>query len=269
MDPRLTHQDLPGVMHQGPLSHQELMDAIPPHIDARTAQTALNGEFVHLEHFLNCDTNDYQEVRMVDSSNGLQIKSSRPRKMITSFYKWIEAWGYYEVLLTCHYGIEIFIEMAKYRAFLLDLCDKYKIPYILNYDERFRAALGRRHSFDFNTFDQLLYTTILDASALRATTKCPKCGANDHSASDCPFRSSGPKGPTNQPAADKGKGKGSKSTPVDPTEVCIRYQDGTCRFQSCPRLHQCYICGGPKGAKFCPNCVKPSSAKPNSGNKPT
>lgn len=239
---------------------EDYRSRVPHHIDARAAQIALQGEFVHLEQFLNCNLNEYEEVRVVDSTSGLQLKSSRPRKMLTSMYKWMEAWGFYECLLVCHYGVELYLEMVEYRLFIQSLTDKYKVPHILTYDERNRSALGRARSFHFTRFDQQLYVTIFDASALKAVTKCPKCSSVEHNANECPFRGTGPKGASGQSSlADKGKGK----QPADPNEVCIRFQDGSCKYANCRRKHACIICGGPKGAKSCPTCAAkaPQSSK--------
>lgn len=226
----------------------------PPHVDPRHIQSAIQGEFVHLENFLDNTTNDYEEVGNYDAN----VRASRPRRCITNMFKWMEAWGHYEVVLVAHYGEELYFELAKYRSFLISLTRKYKVPFILTYDERNRAALGRFRSFNFATFDNQLFVTIFDANSLRAVTRCPRCASVDHGVVDCPFRGTAPQGAKSQSSqsSQSNPEKGKPKSPVDPNEVCIRYQDGTCRYKgnSCPRKHCCYICGGPAGAKSCAKC---------------
>ena len=229
---------------------------IPMHVDSKTAIRALNGEFVQLESFLDCNASEYE---VVENSVDCQLRPLRPRKMITSMYKWMEAWGHYEVTLVSRYGVDLYYELASYRAFILSLTNKYKIPFILTYDERHRAALGRARSFDFSYFNNQLFVTIFDVGSLRTSTKCAKCASVEHSSKECPFRGSAPAGGVNhQASADRAK---SGRQAIDPNEVCIRFQDGTCRFKKCPRKHCCLLCGGPDGAKSCTNCAgKPRAA---------
>ena len=236
----------------------ELSPRIPMHIDAKTAYSALSGEFVQLERFLDCDINEYHEV---DNFNDSLLRPLRPRRLITSLYKWMEAWGHYEVTLVSRYGLELYFELASYRSFIISLTEKYKIPFILTYDERHRAALGRARSFDFSYFNNQLFVTIFDVNALRATTKCQKCASVEHNSKDCPFRGSAPSGgAASYSGSDKQK-SGRQS--IDPNEVCIRFQDGTCRFRKCPRKHCCFICGGPNGAKSCQKCTGKSGPAPS------
>ena len=229
---------------------------VPMHIDSRTALKALNGEFVQLDWFLDNDCgNDYEHV---DHNVDSMLRPLRPRRHITSMYKWMEAWGHYEVTLVSSYGLDMYFELASYRSFILSLTDKYKIPFILTYDERHRAALGRARSFDFSYFNNQLFVTIFDVSSLRATTKCSKCASNEHGTKDCPFRGGAPAGGvTTQGSNDKTR---AGRQVIDPNEVCIRFQDGSCRFRKCPRKHCCMFCGGPKGAKSCDVCAAKSGA---------
>ena len=241
----------------------ELVDtaapSIPSHVDYRVAQAALRGEFIQLEQFLKCGTVfNVNNVSVNDCVNGDYFKSSRPRKMLTSFVKWSEAWGHYEMLLVSNFGIRMYQEMASYRSFLTELADKYKIPYILTYDERNRFGLGQHRSFKFTRFNQELFVTTFDANAMRSVTKCTKCSAVDHSTSDCPFRSGGQHVPNALPAGEKSKGK----SVIDPEEICIKYQDGSCRFKRCPRKHCCFLCKGPNGAKSCASCSGHKQAAP-------
>ena len=235
----------------------ELSPRIPMHIGAKTAYSALSGEFAQLERFLDCDINEYQEV---DNHGDSFLKPLRPRRLITSLYKWMEAWGHYEVTLVSRYGLELYFELASYRSFILSLTEKYKVPFILTYDERHRAALGRARSFDFSYFNNQLFVTIFDVSALRATTKCQKCASVEHVSKDCPFRGSAPSGGASSVSGSDKQKSGRQS--VDPNEVCIRFQDGSCRFRKCPRKHCCFICGGPNGAKSCTKCSGKSGQTP-------
>ena len=228
----------------------ELSRRIPSHVEPKTAYKALNGEFVHLETFLDCNANEYEAVECnVDSL----LRPFRPRKMITSLYKWMQAWGHYEVTLVSRYGLEMYYELASYRSFILSLTDKYKVPFILTYDERHRTALGRARSFEFSSFNHQLFVTIFDVNSLRTSSKCAKCASLEHVSKDCPFRGAAPSGGvTNQSSADRSRA-GRQN--VDPDEVCIRFQDGTCKFKKCPCKHCCLLCGGPNGAKSCGNCA--------------
>ena len=237
-------------------AHQRRPYGAPEHIDERTVNTALRGEFVNLEHCLTSCSNEYEEVRLFDNAGNIQVKASRPRKLITSFSKWLQAFGYYEALLVAYYGKELYIEMSRYRSFILELTDKYKIPYILTYDERNRMDLGRLRSFRFSRFNQEIFVTTLDGNSMKVVTKCSKCSSTEHSSGDCPFRSShqGAGGPSGG-ASDNPRRKQQ----IDPNDICIRFQDGTCKFKKCPRRHCCFICEGPNGAKSCPTCKSKSA----------
>ena len=86
------------------------------HVDSKTAYRALSGEFMHLEDFLDCNVNEYEA-----GDCDYQLRPLRPRKVITSLYKWMEAWGHYEVTLVSRYGLDIYFELASYRSFILSL----------------------------------------------------------------------------------------------------------------------------------------------------
>ena len=264
--PNVTHSRPPPPLRDcvGPYEQAiGLNPRVPMHIDSKTALKALNGEFIQLEWFLdNNSCNDYESV---DHGVDSMLRPLRPRKLITSLYKWMEAWGHYEVTLVSSYGLDMYYELASYRSFILSLTDKYKIPFILTYDERHRAALGRARSFDFSYFNNQLFVTIFDVSSLRAVTKCTKCASSDHGTKDCPFRGGAPAGGVSTQGSGEKFARAGKQS-VDPSEICIRFQDGSCRFRKCPRRHCCLLCGGPKGAKSCDDCASKKGTAPTPKN---
>ena len=231
-----------------PRGSRSRLQSSASHIDAKTAESALRGEFVQLEDFLYNVNVEYDELKVVDNYGNIQLKPSKPRKVITSFFKWLEAWGCYESLLVGHYGYDMYEEMSQYRSFMLRLTDKYKMPFILNYDERNRSALGRVRSFEFASFNQELFVTTFTAMALKNVNRCTKCSSPDHGANECPFRSGNQGGGTSQGTSEPTKKR------IDPNEICIKFQDGTCRFKKCPRKHACMFCKGNTGAMFCSTC---------------
>ena len=72
------------------------------------------------------ESHDFKTV--IDSAGNLSFRPTKPKRNIVSSFKWLEAWSRYELILCPVYGVDTFLEMCKYRIFMLDLFSKYKLP---------------------------------------------------------------------------------------------------------------------------------------------
>ena len=246
------------------------------HVSPKAKAMALAGEFCDLIDFLpdsfniNTDCDEFRTV--VDSNGNLSLKSLKVKKQVTTSYKWLEAWAYYELILCEHYGARVFNEMTAYRLFILSLFNKYKLAYVLCYDVRHRQILGARRSLafsseSFSTASYQAYITTFDPSAVKNVTKCGKCSSLDHPTHLCPFRAPGQANddlPSRQRRGDRGdrqsdrqgdRGKGDRGV------LCYAFQEGRCRAGAkCNRKHECMGCGGPEGHDSCSKCKPPKNA---------
>ena len=117
------------------------------------------------------------------------------------------------------------------------------------YDSRFRLKLATLRSFDLDNVDPSLFTTILDATAIKSNGRqCHRCKSYEHLASSCPFSKAATleenkKKETATAVAEKWYHMGS--------EGCNSFQQGNCRFQNCQRAHVCRQCRCPEPLYRC------------------
>ena len=235
----MTINSIHPAVHQPGMRHN--LDIGLEHIDQRTMDSALRGECISLEEFLlNCNT-ECDELRShIDLSGNLQVKSVKSKRGISSVLKWLEAWVSYEMLMCKHYGYAIYYEMARYRAFIIGISQKFKFPYVAAYDHRHRQRLAQSGSFLFSMVDHDLYITIFDVGAVKHNGRCAKCASSDHSTSECGKPSGGNRG---QVSRQRGSNRGRKNG-TGKSEVCYNFQSGSCAWgASCYRKHQCVGCG--------------------------
>jgi hypothetical protein len=137
------------------------------HVPPRVISHALSGEFMELEDLLNINIECDEVKSIVDESGNVQLRVQKSKKCITSAFKWLEAWGVYQIILCNSFGLGIFNESARYSAFMLDLFQKYKFGQVINYDVRHRGRLASTRSFAFSSIDYDLYLRFLDISAVK------------------------------------------------------------------------------------------------------
>jgi len=234
-------------------SHAAATPPLAGHVPEKIISSALNGECVELYELLDKHNENRNEMKSVFDADGyVFFKNVKQKKMITSAYKWLEAWCVYEVILSHAYGFDMMHEMASYRSLILNLFQRFKIPPVLSYDARHRHSLAIRGSFRFSAINYDIYLECFDSSALKGGNRCSRCSAYDHDQNDCPFR------PATSGADSVSKKVSSK---VVPTEVCKNFQDAKCRFGGrCHRRHVCIVCGGSEGRSSCPVCAKTKSS---------
>jgi hypothetical protein len=229
------------------------------HVPARATVAALNGECVDLADFVNDGAIDINEFKSyVDTYGNINFKCQSSKPVISNMSKWLEAWTVYELVLVGAFGVSIFFELARYRAFILGLFQKFKLPQVLVYDLRHRQRLASFKSLSFASVDHDLYVTIFDSNSVRTGgVKCNICNANDHTAAKCPFRIAG------QPHEASRGAPAKKREPEVAKEICVLFQDNRCRFgEKCRRRHVCYLCQGPEPAKTCTACRTNKSSSP-------
>lgn len=235
--------DVPGTTSEG-VSH------LTAHVANKQINSALCGEFLDLQDLLDHSGELNNELKsVVDSYGNVSFRTFKNKKMITSPYKWLEAWGLYEVILGRVHGYSVIHEMISYNNFILNLFQRFKIAHVLNYDCRHRRRLAAHRSFSFAKINYDVYIDCFDATALRSTIRCSRCSSADHDQVECPFRPSSPA--TSDPFPNK------KVTRSVATEICKNFQDGKCKFgKRCHRRHVCAGCGGSEGQSSCVICQK-------------
>jgi hypothetical protein len=219
------------------------------HVPTRSAESAVNGEFIDLIDFVNSsisvsETDEFKTF--IDECGNVNFKYQRNKKAITSAFRWLEAWGSYQLIVCRMYSYNVLHHMISYQIFILSLFAKYKLPYVITYDIRHRQILGRRRSFEFSRLNQELFVTTFDANAIRSVNRCTKCSAVDHATGDCPFRGTGQ-------TANLPRAKNSDQS----SEICLLFQQGLCKpSRKCRRKHVCMGCGGKEGFRDCAKCSK-------------
>ena len=181
----------------------EQLDTGLEFLDRKNVDSAVNGEFVHLDEFLCNNSADVDELRStIDEMGNVQVRSVRGKRGINSVLKWLEAWVNYEMIMCKRFGYTLYYEMARYRAFIINISQKFKFSYVYNYDVRHRQRLANARSCLFSSVDHDLYITIFDTGAVKSLAKCAKCSSVEHSTSQCDRVSGNGKG-----AGARGRGQ--------------------------------------------------------------
>ncbi len=201
-----------------------------------TCQRALQGRYIDFATLLTYPSASRDEhVTLRDGQ--LRISGKMDGRAVTSFQLWLKAWGVYEELLMLHHprGAALYPALAAHRRAIQEAQELHKWKAVYSYDTAFRLDLARRRSFDFDQMDMRLYISNLNAKTLRDdAAKCHRCQSTGHQVRDCPF-------PEGQPSTLASKKK----------VVCNNYNDKTCTYPSCSRLHVCRRCHGPQPASKC------------------
>ena len=219
-------------------------------LDQRSIDSALNGECISLEDFLQQGSFDVDELKPnIDTKGNRQVKSVRSRKCINSVLKWLEAWAPYEIVMCKSYGYNVYYEMARYRMFIMGISQKFRFQSVAAYDLRHRQRLAHSGSLLFSSVDHDLYVTIFDIGAIKSSGKCSRCGSGDHMTSECSRSAGGAKG---NPGRGRGQGRGKTLGRGDNNEICYNFQTGNCSWGSnCFRRHKCAGCGGDNPQSSC------------------
>ena len=182
-------------------------------LDQKTIDTALNGECVNLEDFVSNQVNDCEEIRsQIDNMGNVQVRSVKSRKSINGVLRWLESWCNYEMLMSRHFGHNVYIEMARYRSFIIGISLKYKFSHVAAYDLRHRQRLAHSASFLYSLVDHDLYVTIFDSSAVKSSGKCNKCASSDHTTSECQTKLTGAgRGSSTRRSAGRGRRGGDRT----------------------------------------------------------
>jgi hypothetical protein len=205
----------------------------------RTTEGALRGEYIQLAEFLPCPDQHLPSQQLeatVSLDGGIVFKQKQSKKAIDSFSSWLTAFTNFEEIIA-RAKPELYCQLIAYRRFIQQSDEKYNWSAVRAYDCRFRAHLGKTHSFDYHIVNMQLFSEVFDVISLKATRKCFRCEALDHIASNCPFREGNP---LEEKKTDK------------ETEICNKFNEGKCYFSSCRRIHVCRQCQGPSPHVSCP-----------------
>ncbi|KAK3734535.1 hypothetical protein QZH41_010386 [Actinostola sp. cb2023] len=203
------------------------------------------GEYVNFTDLLRAEGALANEgpLTVVNENGVLIAKRVQPVRNIDSFDTWLTAWFKFEELsmVSSKYS---YTDLAKYRSVIHSASRKLRWSAVYAYDIRFRSKLASGEIVSFGTIDHILYTTTLDATALRSDAKqCFRCKAYDHEARDCPFRP--------QDTAWK-----RDQWTHDGKEGCNLYQRKACHMGAqCRRAHVCKTCKGSHPLADCPKSI--------------
>ncbi|KAK3739498.1 hypothetical protein QZH41_005056 [Actinostola sp. cb2023] len=214
--------------------------------------TIHRGEYVNFTDLLRAEGALANEGPLtVVNENGVLI-AKRVRN-IDSFDTRLTAWFKFEELsmMSSKYS---YTDLAKYRSVIHSASRKFRWSAVYAYDIRFRSKLAAGEIASFGTIDHTLYTTTLDATALRPDAKqCFRCKAYDHEARDCPFRPQDPaaKTPETTPRATEAWKRDQWTH--EGKEGCNLYQRKACHMGAqCRRAHVCKTCKGSHPLADCP-----------------
>ncbi len=87
-----------------------------------TIKSALNGEFIHLDHFLLNFTKSQEGLgeleQFVDSEGQVTYKPRRAKRRINNLQTWREALSNYEKLIISFHGMQLYDTIWEYRKFV-------------------------------------------------------------------------------------------------------------------------------------------------------
>lgn len=226
-------------------------------IPEKAIRSAQAGEFVQLSDFVpSIHPKLGQELETVASANGtVEFRYKRPTKNIDGLLSWLQCWNIYEqVVITANPGT--YIHLCSYRQFIQECDRKFTWNAVYAYDVRHRCKMGNVKSLEFDNIDQELYTTILDATAVKkGQVTCFRCKSPNHVVQRCPFPAEMPMGPQQEtPKETQHKRKPPTKWFHQGKEGCNNFQYGKCVNAECVRAHVCKQCRGPEPWQSCRQC---------------
>ena len=248
---------------------------IPAHVPPKIAASCQNGEYVNLYELLPHDTLPCNEMVATRNNDGtMSFQPKKFKKSLDNFDNWLSAWSVFEQLVVITKPT-MYYKLSQYRQFIHRCDRKFLWHAVSTYDQRFRAKLSESKSFMYDTIDNMLYVSILDATAIRVDSKqCFRCKSLDHLVFDCPFPAQDKVGkdasqrkfPPNRYQPNQGNRQRQERTAWhDGREICNNWQYENCRFpNSCNRAHVCRSCKGNYPYFRCVVC-NPGNAHTQSG----
>ena len=272
--PKTTHEDAsrcsgPGAsdsllpVKQAPKAH---------HLPEKFVPAAINGEYVDFSEVLaslSVLRPDHSDAGMLRTLSGDLIPIARPprKRPVDSFDVWLQVWTKYEMEIFSA-RTELYLELAAFREQIQLANRKFCWPstYLFDVQTRVHAASPRDAQARLDVLDTTLYTTILDASALRLHPKqCTRCKSFDHLVRDCSFLAQEkPQEAASSPSKPWANGtsaidlwKLQKQFTTASQEGCNLYQQYWCNLgEACRRAHVCKACRGDHPQADCPPEIK-------------
>ena len=209
-------------------------------------------------------------IGIYETTSGETVNILKPhrKRTIDNFDTWLQAWNCYEQQIMTTNPRRYF-ELARYRENIQMANRKFRWAnvYMFDIQSRMKAAT-RRQNPQLHILDTTLYTTMLDASALRPHPRqCSRCKSFDHLVRDCAFLETETleEVKSQQKATTKGKPTGNQSTSHTQwkfdkwfsstgKEGCNLYQRNLCTHgANCKRAHICKACRGEHTQADCPS----------------
>ena len=217
-------------------------------IPERAIQSARMGEFCLLQDFNpTLDPKTSNELETVANSDGtIELRPRKPQKSIDNFYLWLRCWNNYEyVVVSCH--PEVYKKLTHYRQFIQDCDRKFNWAAVYSYDLKFRSKVASSSfPFNFDEVDHVLYTTILEATAVKPSlVQCFRCKGTDHVVQQCPFLAPHPSLEETQKMKRTVPAKKVEKWYHQGKEGCNNFQQGKCSQSNCIRAHVSRQCRGP------------------------
>ena len=239
----------------------------PHHLPEKFAPAAVNGEYVDFSDVLSALSvlrSSPSDEGMLRSISGDLIAISRPqrKRLVDSFDLWLQVWTKYEMEIVSA-QTERYLELAAYREQIQLANRKFRWPFVYMFDVQTRTRAASRNDIRLDVLDTTLYTTILDASALRAHPKqCTRCKSFNHLVRDCPFLAQEKPQEAAKPAGTRSQFSGANAPDswkfdkwftATGQESCNLYQRKRCNLDdACKRAHVCKACRGDHPKADCP-----------------
>lgn len=233
-----------------------------------------NGEYVDLADLLTMNmapqlTSQPSNIGILETTTGETINVLRPqrKRTIDTFDTWLQAWNIYErnIMTT---DPQRYFELARYRESIQMANRKFRWAQVYMFDiqSRMQAAANKQARLDI--LDTTLYTTVLDASALKPNLRqCSRCKSFDHLVRDCAFLATDTLEEDKSPQKTTAKGKPTGNQTNNNAqwkfdkwfsstgkEGCNLYQRKLCnQGATCKRAHICKACRGEHAQADCPS----------------
>ena len=233
-----------------------------PIVPLRLRDRITRGEYIDLDELLpECIGSDSDSVLHLSVGAGQSVqlvqKAAHKRapvakRHIHDIATWVEAFTTYTRILVDAAPVKAG-DLLAYQATIIEANSTYMTNGWLTYDRRFRLALASMpHLYSWRIIDPNLWQSCLTSQGRPVCSRCSI--VHPVATAICPFRGGLPSSPTTA---------GSQFTGPQPRHngkvICRNYNNASCTYSPCSRIHVCLRCRGKHPAKTCTKGTSTSS----------
>ena len=233
-----------------------------PIVPLRLRDSITRGEYIDLDELLpECigSDSDYVLHLSVGAGQSVQLvqKADHKREPVAKRHihdiaTWVEAFTTYTRILVDAAPVKAG-DLLAYQATIIEANSTYMTNGWLTYDRRFRLALASMpHLYSWRIIDPNLWQSCLTSQGRPVCSRCSI--VHPVATAICPFRGGLLSSPTTA---------GSQFTGPQPCHngkvICRNYNNASCTYSPCSRMHICLRCRGKHPAKTCTKGTSTSS----------